>query len=44
MNWFVTHHKLLRDLSLGSVLVVSWSKLYFTNNQTASVPENRDKA
>lgn len=39
VNWLVSHHELLGYISLGSGLVVSWCKLYFTNHQTASVPK-----
>lgn len=43
VNWFVSHHELLGNFSLGSGLVVSWCELYFTNHQTASVPVTRKK-
>lgn len=43
VNWFVSHHKLLGNVNLGSGLVGGWGKLYFTNHQTASVPKTRRK-
>lgn len=43
VNRFVSHHKLLGYISLGSGLVVSWCKLYFANHQTTRVPKTRKK-
>lgn len=43
VNWLVSHHELLGNINLGSRLVGSRCKLYFTNHQTASVPKTRKK-
>lgn len=43
VNRFVSHHKLLGYIGLGSGLVVSWCKLYFANHQTTCVPKARKK-
>lgn len=43
MDWFVRHHELFADISLGSCSSFIRGKLDLTNDQTTSVPEHRER-